>query len=167
MQQYIPRSKLLVRRTNHLTEVRMDSNRDDDELKRQFDWLSDETIATAVHKFIHKMEKHDPYVFHCWYKDVPVYILGAFDYYHGNPCFTVISTLKSDNVYMPFSEVNAFHRFSYSTDLSEVKEYGSHAHKIEAAIRKHRAEKLSKMPPKAAVAFAMKNLRNRIKYNNS
>ena len=145
----------------------MDSNSNDDELKRQFDWLSDEVIATAVHKFTHKMEKHHPYVIHCWFNDIPVYILGSFDYYHGNPCFTVISTLKSDNAHMPFGEVNAFHRFSYSIDLSDVKEKGSHAQKIEEAVRKNRAEKLAKMPPKEAVSFAMNSLRRRLAKNNS
>ena len=140
---YIPKQKISIINTKHTTMLRT-KVKEDDEVYRNFNWLSNNVILEIVHSFVNKMKINQKYVVHCFHNNTPVYILGAFTKDKKDKSkfnFVVISTLKSSCSYLPFKGIVVAARFCY--DTNDLKVFEAIALK-ELAEKKHKI-KIQKM----------------------
>lgn len=162
---YIPKSEIVILRTNHLNELRT-TGKNGVENKRTFDWLSDDTLTTIIHSFITKMKlRNTSYVINCSYNGTPFYILGALKKFHGKFAFTVISTIKSERANNPFRDVDTNNRFDFETDLSTfttVFNQLEHDEKIAKLIRDEHNKKMETLSDDEKIQLLMQGLQNRV-----
>ena len=162
---YIPKSEIVILRTAHLDELRT-SGRNGVENKRIFDWLSDDTLETIVHKFVTKMgTRKKKCVIKCTYNGTPLYILGSLRKFHGKFAFTVISTIKSESAINPYKDVDTFHRFNFKTDLNTFTTIFNkleHDEKIEKLIRETHFKKMENLSINEKMKIVMDRLEQRV-----
>lgn len=164
MRIYIPRDEIVILRTNHLNELRT-TGKTKLESKRSFNWLSDETLITIIHKYALKFKRREEYVIHCTHNGTPFYILGVFGKFYGKFSFTVISTIKTKSSIFPFSKVDMFHRFVFDTDLNTFESKFSqdeYNETLDTIIAENNGRCLATLEPKDKVPFIMDRLKQRV-----